>query len=220
MRPEGLAHPWGQGGDGGRATSGVWSSFCDTPPPRLGTLGDVVALCPFCSIFLVVPRLPPRRLFWGRKVAFRRWWGGQGELRPPGLTDGACLGQGTGGQSGSPAPSLAPVPPPQHPGVPPDALGRAQRRPAQDLPLQGYSETPHPAAVGRRRPPKAAPPHPPPPRQAGVCRLSGGRRCRSRFPPSFWSSGFCTDGRGKKTQPNTQVAAAARRSSRYLGSAG
>lgn len=169
---------------------------------RLGMLGDAVASRPFCSIFVVVPRLPPWRLarfsFGEEKRRLGHSEAGGEKPRLQGLTNQACLGQGAGRESGSLAPSLAPgavTQSRQHPNPPGpwlDPLGQARLCPTQDLPLQGCSGTQDRTVARRKRPPK-------PPR-AGICRLSKGQRCRSHFHSSFWSRGVCKDGEKKPRQ--------------------
>lgn len=147
---------------------------CATPPPW-DARGPPR---PFCSIFVVVPRLPPWRLarfsFGEEKRRLGHSEAGGEKPRLQGLTNQACLGQGAGRESGSPAPSLAlgaVTQSRQHPNPPEpwlDPLGQARLCPTQDLPLQGCSGTRHWAVAGRRRPPK-----PPEPAFAGSVRAGG-----------------------------------------------
>lgn len=102
-RLEGLAYPRGQGGDGGRATSGARSGLCDAPLPPPWDARGCGGLASFLQHLRDGPQAPtptPRPLlFWGRKAAFRRWQGGQREPRPRGLT-GCILGEGSVGNWG------------------------------------------------------------------------------------------------------------------------
>lgn len=74
-----------------------------------GMLRDTEASRPFCSIFMVVPRIPALHtaplFFGGRKVALRTQWDGWREPQPQGFTDHSLvyLGQGDNEELGSPA---------------------------------------------------------------------------------------------------------------------
>lgn len=61
-----------------------------------GMLRDTEASHPFCSIFMVVPRIPALHptpfFFGGRKVALRTQWDGWREPQPQGFTDHSLVG--------------------------------------------------------------------------------------------------------------------------------
>lgn len=169
---------------------------------KSGMLKNMEASCPFCSIFVVVPRIPALHpapfFFGGRKVALRTQGDGWREPQPQGFTDHSLvyLGQGDGEELGSPALGVV-AQSWHHPNVPePPRLDSAM--PCAGFTLPGILRVLALLCGWGEGDPKGP--------RAGVCQLGQDWCYRSCFHPSFWSHGVCKDG------GNTQAAFVAQRS--------